>query len=228
MESVKNRRYSKAIQKELLERYNINIIFDIGANIGQYALELRDIGYKGKIVSFEPLSAAYTILHRKTMKDKKWVAINLAIGDVDSESEINVSENLQSSSLLEMLPSHKKSFPKSVYIGKEKIKIRKIDSILNQYCQKKDRLFIKMDAQGYEKLIIEGASHSIISILGIQLEMSFMPLYQNELTFWQMKSFLEKCGFTLMSVEPGVRDPKTGEMLQIEGIFYRLLSKCRI
>lgn len=103
---------------KILETENINLALDVGANIGQYAQELREIGYSDKIVSFEPLSSAYKSLNINSKKDPLWETHNLALGSKKGEEEINVAGNSQSSSILEMLPLHATSAPESVYINK--------------------------------------------------------------------------------------------------------------
>lgn len=44
---------------DLLSYHHVNTIRDVGANIGQYGVRLRNIGYKERIVSFEPHKATY-------------------------------------------------------------------------------------------------------------------------------------------------------------------------
>lgn len=58
-----------ARMQQLLAYHKIDLVFDIGANIGQYAMFLREIGYSGRIVSFEPLSSAHAQLQALSSKD---------------------------------------------------------------------------------------------------------------------------------------------------------------
>ena len=206
---------------KLLSHYSINKVFDIGANTGDYAINMRDAGYIGKVISFEPLSSAYSVLSKACSNDKNWESINMAIGSRDEETFINIAGNSQSSSLLDMLPEHVKSAPSSAYIGKEKITVRKMDTIFNQYYGEGDHILLKIDTQGFEKQVLDGAEQSLSKITGIQLEMSLIPLYANEMLYLEMIAFLKGKGFILMSIENGFANPTTGQLLQVDGLFFR-------
>ncbi|MFZ0497148.1 MAG: hypothetical protein WBE80_05265 [Methylocella sp.] len=57
-------------QSALMRDRKITLVLDIGANKGQYGKSLRDtIGYKGRIVSFEPLREAFAILQQTAASD---------------------------------------------------------------------------------------------------------------------------------------------------------------
>ena len=78
---------------------------------------------------------------------------------------------------------------------------------------------LKIDTQGYEKNVIDGATKSLGSIKVIQLEMSILPLYENEMLYVDMINYLDKKGFQLFSLENGFSDQHTGQLLQVDGIF---------
>jgi FkbM family methyltransferase len=206
---------------QLLKKYNINLIFDVGANTGQFSSGLRRWGYKGRIVSFEPLPDAYNQLVQNTSLDPLWEPVNLAIGDFDGNITLHVSRNSYSSSILEMMPRHLDSAPDSAFIGSELVPIRKIDTIIEQYYNKKERLFLKIDTQGFEKKVIEGCQKTMDSIQGFQIEMSLFPLYNGETLIQEMMNYLHGKGYKLRVLEQGHYDYKTGEILQVEGIFFR-------
>ncbi|MCE2894905.1 MAG: FkbM family methyltransferase [Flammeovirgaceae bacterium] len=204
-----------------LHKFGINKIFDVGANTGQYALEMRNHGFNGQIVSFEPLSTAFKILENCRKGDRNWIAKNIAIGDTDGKITINVSKNSQSSSILEMLPAHLAGAPESIYINQEIVAIRKLDSIFQEYFKSGDNILLKIDTQGYEKMVIDGAEKSLPLIKGLKLEMSLVPLYKDETLLWDMVKFVEGKGFKLYSLENTYSDFLTGQLLQVDGIFYR-------
>jgi FkbM family methyltransferase len=206
---------------KLLKNNDIQILLDVGGNTGQFAYYTRNAGYRNQIISFEPLSSAYSLLVAFAKNDPKWQTVNAAIGDMDGEIEINVSANLQSSSILDMMPDHVKSAPESAYTGKEKVKIHKLDTIIDQYSDNLDKTFLKIDTQGFEKNVLEGAERCLQSIKGLQLELSMVELYKGETLFNEMLNYIIKKGFTVYSLEPGFYDKKTGQLLQVDAIFYR-------
>src|SRR6185503_14619714 len=90
----------------IMESNRIGLVVDIGANTGQYGSMLRRSGYKGPLLSIEPLSAAFRELSRRAGRDPNWSTIEAAVGAQNTEAEINVSANSASSSLLPMEERH--------------------------------------------------------------------------------------------------------------------------
>tara|TARA_B100001093_G_C26822361_1_gene1012436 strand:- start:290 stop:1000 length:711 start_codon:yes stop_codon:yes gene_type:complete len=203
---------------KLVANCKINTLLDIGANAGQYASLMRDFGYKGKIISFEPLKNAFEELKKASLTDNKWLINNYALGNENKISMINIAGNSWSSSILNMLPSHENVAPESKYVSQEKIEIKKLDSVFNSFCRN-DNVMMKIDVQGFEKNVLEGATESLDHIKIIQLEMSIIPLYESEMIFVDMINYLNNKGFELFSLENGYFDSTTGKLLQVDGIF---------
>jgi len=206
---------------KLFETFGINKIIDVGANVGQYALLVKELGFSGQIISFEPLSSAFSTLKEVSDKHNNWQAHNYALGNENTETVINISENSFSSSILNMLSQHLKSAPASTFIDTEKIQIRTLDSIFDTLHTASDKILLKIDTQGFEKKVLEGAGNSLHKITGIQLEMSIVPLYKSELILEEMITYLKNSGFTLYSLENGFYDQKNGQLLQVDGLFFR-------
>lgn len=205
----------------LIKHHEINKIMDIGANTGIYGEEMRKWGYKGEIVSFEPLSDAFNKLKSNSQNDNKWQILNCAIGNFDGETSINISKNSVSSSILDILPIHIENEKNAKFINKEIIKITRLDTIFDKYYQPGDKIFLKIDTQGYEKNVLEGAVNSISKITGLQLELSLVSLYNGSATYLDLIEYLKTIGFSLFSVENGFYESKTGRLLQFDGIFFR-------
>lgn len=209
---------------QLMSKLNIEIILDVGANTGQYSSTLRELGYNNRIISFEPLKNAFNQLQNNSIKDNYWSVHNYALGNENCISAINVANNSYSSSILEMLPSHFESAPESKYIDKQKIEIKRLDTVFNSFGIDSNKIMLKIDTQGFEKKVLDGASKVLDKISLIQLEMSIIPLYENEMLFTEMISYLDKKGFQLVSLENGFFDNSTGQLFQVDGIFINKLS----
>lgn len=206
----------------LLSYYNIDIVLDVGASIGVYAKRLRLEGYKGNIVSFEPLSSARVKLEKLNQGDPLWiVAPQCAIGDYDGEVDINIASNSSSSSILEMEETHVQSNSKSAYVGSEKVKIAKLDSIASDYIKDSTSVYLKIDTQGYEEKVLNGAKEVLSKVKVIQTELSLVPLYNGQILLIEMISKLQEMGYELYSLDPIFSNQKTGQLLQVDGLFVK-------
>jgi FkbM family methyltransferase len=210
---------------QLLSTNKIDTVLDVGANVGQYAKSLRESGFKGRIISFEPLSKVYPNLVGNSRMDPKWiVAPRMALGSEDSKKTINIAANYVSSSILDMLDTHTKGAPESVYICSENTRVAKLDTIKSDYLKPKNLAFLKIDVQGFELQVLEGAQKTLPYIKGIQIELSLVPLYEGQLLFRDMLDYIAHLGLELCDILPGFRDKKTGRLLQVDGIFFRPLK----
>lgn len=206
---------------KLLKNYNIDTVLDVGANIGQYGSELRNIGFNGKIISFEPTSDAFKKLEKLAKTDKNWDVHNFSLGDFDGETEINIAKNSVSSSMLESLPQLTLSAPDAKFINKETISVKKIDSIFDELDLKNKNIYLKIDTQGYENMVINGAKNSLTQIMGLQIEMALIPTYEGAITFEEMIEKLKSFNFNTTSIESGYYDKNTGKLLEVDGVFFK-------
>ena len=205
--------------KSILERYNVDLVIDVGANTGFFGKELRALGYIGKIVSFEPLAEAYSNLERTTRNDELWRTYNFALGEESGKEFIQISKNSHSSSILEISEIHTKAESTSTYVGKQEVQVYTLDLMFNDIKEAAKEIFLKIDTQGYELNVVKGAIKSLPYINTIKLEMSLLPLYKNQPLYNEILSFLHLHGYTLIDIEPGFADVKTGQLLQFDGIF---------
>lgn len=208
----------------LIKHHNIDVILDIGANIGQFGGEMRNLGYCGEIISFEPMKKAFSKLEKNAANDGKWKVYNYSVGERDGQTTINIAKNSVSSSLLENLPQLTESAPEAQFIEKETIEIRKLDSIYEGLNLTGKNVYLKIDTQGYEEMVLQGAEQSLQYVTGIQIEMAFVPSYRGTITFDKMKTKLNNLGFHLLAIENGFYDKKTGKQLEVDGVFYKLPS----
>ena len=176
-----------------LKAANVDLVLDVGANIGQFALELREAGYDKRIISFEPLQDTYLNLLKNSNRDPMWdIAPRCGLGSKSCIATINVSGNSWSSSFLPITSNHTMAAPSSAYIGTEKVEIFTLDGLmLNEVCKARSP-YLKIDTQGYEWEVLEGAKEVLNYLCGIQLEVSLLPLYEGQPEFLKILDKIQK------------------------------------
>jgi FkbM family methyltransferase len=209
-----NGRYFPARRRaEILDRLDVDHVVDVGANAGQFGRELRREGYAGRITSFEPLQDAFERLTGAT--DDMWNAHCVALGSASGSAVLHRSQNSWSSSLLPITARHLEASPDASYIGTDEVEVRTLDSF-----ELEGRSYLKIDAQGSEAAIIEGARQTLErAVVGLELELSTTTLYEQQALIGDVLNELHGRGFSVLSLTPGFQHPSTREILQLDGIF---------
>jgi FkbM family methyltransferase len=207
----------------MMRHHGIQTVLDVGANMGQYSTELREWGFQGRIISFEPTSAAFKALSERAAADGNWNVFNFAVGAEDGEAEISITSNAgASSSLMPMLDSHRDCAPEIKFVATEKVKVKTLDNALANVIAPGDVLMLKMDVQGFEHLVLRGATAVLQGVQIIECELSFVPLYDGQLVFSQMLEIIDSLGFTPVNFNPIFWHPVTGHSLCVDGVFARV------
>lgn len=208
---------------QTLNQFDVDLVLDVGANAGQFTAELRSVGFDGTVVSFEPLSTAHAILTEAARGDSQWlVHSRCAIGDRAGTVEINVSGNSVSSSLLPMMDAHSAAAPDSAYVGSERVTMDTLDHAASQYLARSSAPFLKIDTQGFEWQVLDGARHTLSRLRGLICEVSLVPLYTEQHLWRDVIDRVVSEGFTLWSVQKGFVDPRNGRSLQLDVAFVRM------
>lgn len=222
VQSFRPGRSAAAQLVRMLSAHSIDVVLDVGANVGQFGTELRRSGYRGLIVSFEPLSTARIRLKAAVGHDRLWkIAEPAALGATDGQVELNIAANSASSSVLPMLKRHRDAAPESVYVGTERVPLRRLDDLVQTYVETGSRIFLKVDTQGYEDRVLEGGRSTLQRAVGLCVELSFVPLYGGQPLYRDMVPRLEALGFELWNVTPALIDEGDGRLLQVDGTFFR-------
>lgn len=218
---VRNRLARGDAFSNFFDRYGINLVLDVGANKGQYARHLIQSGYRGRIVSFEPLPSAFEKLRLNRWSFSDWQVEPYALGSEDSTATLNVSGNSQSSSLRGMLPAHVDAAPEAAYVDSCEVQVRRLESLFDQYYREGDSCCMKLDVQGHEHEVLAGAKGCLEKITVVQMELSMRHLYEGAQTWNEAIASMESLGYRLMLLVPGFCDHATGEMMQADGVFVR-------
>lgn len=202
---------------KVLAHHGINVVLDVGANQGQFAIELRRQGYRDRLISFEPQTDVFQLLQNRARGDATWQTVNIGLGEKDGELEMNIFAVSDYGSMLQPVAT----VDTPALIERRRVPVRRLDSVWSEYCKPGDNVFLKLDVQGYEKMVVDGAAGCLDRIAGIQMEMSITPLYEAQLDWEEMLRFMRAKGFDLWKIEKGTWDPATGRESELDGIFFR-------
>ena len=191
-------------------------IFDAGANIGQFGIDMRKSGFGGQIFSFEPVSDTFEELRKTIVSYQPWDAYKLGLGSSESTMDINISGNFGlSSSFLTMNGIHLQNFPKSKTLDKERITVSTIDKQIDLLGINSKHILLKMDVQGFEFEALKGAYKHLNLIPLCFLEVSLKPLYSGEASLLEILNLLATHGHEVVDVFRGIKS-KNGELLQLD------------
>jgi FkbM family methyltransferase len=205
-----------------MDSRHVDVVFDVGANIGQFAKKLRISGYTGEIYSFEPLEAEHMLLTKSALGDKNWTVVNrCAVGSTSGHVDIRVSKNSYSSSILEINQRHIKADPTSQVVDIQQVQIITLDGFTKDVNLHQKKVWLKIDTQGFEYEVLLGAKETLPKVDYVQVEMSIEELYEGQKSFIEIIEYLEKFGFKLWNLEKGFCDHKTGQLMQFDGFFLR-------
>lgn len=211
----------EARKSHLLKKFNINHVLDVGANIGQFGTYLRQIGYFGQITSFEPMSVAYDKLKQTTNNDPNWTPFCGGLGVKEESVFINISKNSFSSSIKEILPLHLEVHPDSATESQETINLYALDSIFDKFVKPESKVLLKIDTQGFESEVLEGAIESLNKIDIVILEMSLEPLYSDQYLFSTLFAKMKTLGFKASILESCDENYEDYTILQMDGWFIK-------
>jgi len=204
----------------LLQAEQVDVVLDVGANRGQYARLVRSQGFHGRVISFEPVAAAFAELSRRASGASDWECHRLALGDVDADRKIHVSQNLASSSFLSLADSFVDAAPGLRYVDEETVPTARLDTLRPHIVSERETVFVKLDVQGFELEVLKGAEDMLRQTVGLECELSLARVYEGQPLFADAISFLATRGFNLCAIAP-VFVSADGELLQVDGLFTR-------
>ena len=208
---------------DLLAERAVSVVLDVGANEGQFASELRAWGYRGRIVSFEPIPAVAAALRARASTDPAWEVREEALGAAEGTATLHVSALSAFSSLRTPLPSVLTLDDRSTPVETVEVTVRRLDDVFDDLVDVGDRAFLKLDTQGNEADVLDGTPEALARVEGVQLELGVRRLYEGEQLAPALIARMEGAGFRLGQVHPVLFDPADGRasLLQFDAVFVR-------
>ena len=185
--------------RRFLTTFAVDCLFDVGANRGQYAIMARlDAGYRGLILSFEPNPDIFALLEKRAAADPRWHVFNMALSDFDGTASFNIMAADQFSSLKKPSGVQDAIFADRNTVTKTvEMQCRRLDTLLPELLAQHGfaRPFLKMDTQGHDLSVCEGAGDAIGRMLGVQTELGVRPIYEGGAGYRAMIDWLEARDF---------------------------------
>ena len=197
---------AEGVLKRLLSQSDIDLVIDVGANRGQYGRLLRSIGYTGRIVSYEPNPAAYGVLQATASRDDRWEVFCLALGREQCERTLWVPKADDLASLRPVTAFGRQVFAEKI-VAREAVNVT-VSTLDNEYRRIKGesrRPLLKLDTQGFDLEVLKGADGCLREFCVIQVELSFLPLYEGVARYRDVLPWLESRGFRVSALTPGCR-----------------------
>jgi len=198
----------------------IDLVLDVGGNIGQFGLKIRNAGYRGEIISFEPIPEAADQLRQVAIRKPPWTVHQVGLGGSDCELDLNVSKNSVFSSFLPQTEFTRGFDKSSAVVHVIKAQVHRLDRYLPLITGK--NVFLKIDAQGFEGPVLSGIGECIHSIQGILLELPVKHLYEKTWLFEEAVAELRKLGFVIAQLRPVNTIPEDrASIVELDCVFRR-------
>ena len=188
---------------DFLRHRDCDLVLDVGANVGQFAMNLRELGYRGPIISFEPQDACYARLQELSAADPLWTLSHKAVGAEPGTTTINISRTSAYSSILPLSEKGAAYAAGTEIVAHQETPVTTID--LAMVGVSAERPFLKIDTQGFEPEVLAGAGETLKRCVGVLLELPVDELYQRSWSFSEAIAQMEKLGFVpaqFLSVSP--------------------------
>lgn len=199
----------EAVESEAVARFlrdfSIDCVFDVGANVGQYASRLRELGFAGHILSFEPNPSLIASLETASAKDDRWRIYPTALDSETREMSFNVMKRNTFSSL--HAPDHSGTGLFREMNDIEQVVTIKTETLNDVFPSLRNELgfrrpFLKMDTQGHDLAVVQGGSAVMTDFVGLQSELAIVRLYQDSPVYTESIAEYQRLGFRLTAMFP--------------------------
>jgi FkbM family methyltransferase len=181
------------------QRLGVDVAVDIGANRGQYARLIRARGFDGRIVSFEPVQATFDRLTAESASDPLWEAHRYALGSTAERRPITVPALSEGSSFQAPSPLANRLGGYGGY--QEEVEVVRLDGIFDELVGG-ERAMLKIDTQGWDLAVVQGAESVLDRIVAAQLELPIRSFYVDVPDLTESLVEMGELGFAPLSVEP--------------------------
>jgi FkbM family methyltransferase len=205
---------------DFIQDRKIDLVIDVGANSGQFGESLRADGFRGQIISFEPIAAEFELLSRKAAKDANWQAHHCALGNVAGTATLNVSRLSVFSSIRGLSGTARLHDDRMAIDHVEEVSVHTLDEVTAGLT---GRILVKIDTQGYERQVLEGGCQTMSKFEGIMLELPVIRVYEGQWRFHEAVRHMFDLGFVPAQIQPvGYHGQDKVSAMEFDCLFRRL------
>jgi FkbM family methyltransferase len=211
--------------RDLLKRYSISCVLDVGANTGQFGRTLRKVGYTGRIVSFEPMARAREELESLAREDGSWKVRDVALGKMPEQRTLQIFADDTFSSLHTIRAEASVVFGQYVEkTGTQRVSVECLDDLWPSLFDGSDSgpVLLKTDTQGHDLEVLQGAERSLQSVVAILSEASIERLYENSPSLADLAAYLERQGYRASGYYPFSHRRESLAMVELDAFFVRV------
>jgi FkbM family methyltransferase len=202
----------RQLLRAVLESREINCVIDVGAHTGGFGNELRAAGYRGEIVSIEPVAASFEALTARSERDPHWRVHRMALGRAEGLEAMHVARESNFSSFLPPTRFSEDWFGGSVVDHDEEVQVRRLDAVFDTLVAHvaDPRALLKTDTQGWDLEVLEGARECLDPVAALQIELSVRAIYEGAVGWVEALTRLEELGFRPAHLTTVGRDSSLG------------------
>ena len=205
----------------LLERLRVDCVLDVGAFTGTYGRMLRKLGYRGRIVSFEPASESFGALAREATADRDWEVQHVGLGSAAGTMELRLSGSAGSNSFLAANDYALAELPRIFrQRGVETVGVTTVDAVFDDATRGTTSVFLKIDTQGFDLEVIRGAAGSLERIVALQVELPLQATYEGQPDYLELLTDLAARGFEPAQLYATYRD-SAGRIVECDCVLIR-------
>ena len=206
---------------DFIENRRIDTVFDVGANVGQFGESLRKEGYRGRIVSFEPARSTFEILARKAAADGNWDAHHCGLGANPATAVLHASKLSVFNSILQLSDVAELHDNRMAVDHTEEVPIYTLDHFAEPLLRGAQRkVLLKIDTQGYERQVIEGAGQTIPQMAAILMELPVIHTYKGEWHLHDALKYMFDLGFVPAQIQAvGYHNSDTVSAVEFDCLF---------
>ena len=206
---------------DLMRHECIRNVLDVGANEGQFASGIRQSGYRGRIVSFEPVSVAFDVLERRAQRDPLWDVHRLGLSNMAGDAAISVTCASVFSSFKPLSAYAATKFAGAKEQYRETVPVVRLDDFLSAHPELLDDAYLKIDTQGFEREVLMGLGDQLSSMKAVQLELPLRLLYEGQATMVEILEWMHQRGFQVAMVKENGFDWTAMRLLEVDMVFVR-------